>query len=93
MNEKKNIPIGDQEHQSQPDITSQSADLEKDTIAALFEPTAIPSPVDLKALFLGPKAENADLVEQMLLSVYRDYVFWRRNFHPEDQVAILPEDQ
>jgi glutamate/tyrosine decarboxylase-like PLP-dependent enzyme/anti-sigma regulatory factor (Ser/Thr protein kinase) len=25
--------------------------------------------------------------------VYRDYVFWRRNFHPEDSVAILPEDQ
>jgi glutamate/tyrosine decarboxylase-like PLP-dependent enzyme/anti-sigma regulatory factor (Ser/Thr protein kinase) len=49
--------------------------------------------VDPKAFFLGPKAENADLVEQMLLKVYRDYVFWRRNFHPEDPVVIQPEDQ
>ena len=52
-----------------------------------------PIPVDFKALFLGPKGENADLAEQMLLNVYRDYVFWRRNFHPEDHAAIRPEDQ
>ena len=35
-----------------------------------------------KALFLGPKAENAELVEKMLLEVFRDHAFWRRNFHP-----------
>ncbi|MGD8751433.1 MAG: pyridoxal-dependent decarboxylase [Anaerolineales bacterium] len=93
MNEKKTNPNRDQEHQPQPDIPTRSADLKKDTIAALLEPTTIPSPVDLKALFLGPKAENADLVEQMLLNVYRDYIFWRRNFHPEDRAVILPEDR
>ena len=60
---------------------------------ALLEHPSAPVPVDLKGFFLGPKAENADWVEQMLLEVYRDYVFWRRNFHPQDQAAIEPEDQ
>ncbi len=62
-------------------------------VAALLERPPIQAPVDPKALFLGPKAENADLVEQMLLKVYRDYAFWRRNFHPEDSAVIQPEDQ
>lgn len=93
MNEVSNIPQGNKEHQSQPSITSRGADLKGDTLAALLEPTTIPSAVDLKALFLGPKAENADLMEQMLLNVYRDYVFWRRNFHPEDDPVISPNDQ
>ncbi|MFC2053237.1 ATP-binding protein [Chloroflexota bacterium] len=93
MNEKKHIPNGDQEHQSQPNITSWDTDFEKYTVATLLEPSPAQMPVDVKALFLGPKAENADLVEQMLLNVYRDYIFWRRNFHPEDAAAILPDDQ
>jgi len=70
-----------------------TAGFDKDSVTALLEPSPTQVPVDPKALFLGPKAENADLVEQMLLKVYRDYVFWRRNFHPEDRVAIPPEDQ
>jgi glutamate/tyrosine decarboxylase-like PLP-dependent enzyme/anti-sigma regulatory factor (Ser/Thr protein kinase) len=64
-----------------------------DGVAALLKRPPPRERVDPKALFLGPKAENADLVEQMLLKVYRDYVFWRRNFHPEDPVVIQPEDQ
>jgi glutamate/tyrosine decarboxylase-like PLP-dependent enzyme/anti-sigma regulatory factor (Ser/Thr protein kinase) len=64
-----------------------------DGVAVLLERPPIRARVDPKALFLGPKAENADLVEQMLLRVYRDYAFWRRNFHPEDAVVIQPEDQ
>lgn len=51
------------------------------------------TPVDIKALFLGPKAENGELAEKMLLQVFRDYIFWRRNFHPEDMSAIQPEEQ
>jgi glutamate/tyrosine decarboxylase-like PLP-dependent enzyme/anti-sigma regulatory factor (Ser/Thr protein kinase) len=62
-------------------------------VTALLERPPAREPVDPKALFLGPKAENADLVEGLLLKVYRDYAFWRRNFHPEDPVAIQPEDQ
>jgi glutamate/tyrosine decarboxylase-like PLP-dependent enzyme/anti-sigma regulatory factor (Ser/Thr protein kinase) len=67
--------------------------LQDDGVAALLKQPPTRARVDPKALFLGPKAENADLVEGMLLKVYRDYAFWRRNFHPEDQAVIQPEDQ
>jgi glutamate/tyrosine decarboxylase-like PLP-dependent enzyme/anti-sigma regulatory factor (Ser/Thr protein kinase) len=93
MNEKKSIPNGDLENRSKSGVPSWNAVNLKDTVAALMESSPIPAPINLKAFFLGPKAENADLMEQMLLNVYRDYVFWRRNFHPEDSAAILPEDQ
>src|SRR5215475_3795992 len=36
----------------------------------------------LYSWFLGPKAENADLLERLVLEALRDCVFWRRNFHP-----------
>jgi len=38
--------------------------------------------------FLGPKAENAELLEKLLLEALWDCVFWRRNFHPEDDILI-----
>ena len=38
--------------------------------------------------FLGPKAENAELLEKLVLEALRDCVFWRRNFHPEDDILI-----
>ncbi len=44
--------------------------------------------LDLRSLFLGPKAENADVLERLLLEALRDHVFWRRNFHPEDGFEI-----
>ncbi len=40
------------------------------------------------ALFLGPKAENAALAEEMLLLILRDYVHWRRNYFPGDPMLI-----
>ena len=46
------------------------------------------SPLDAKgsesveAWFLGSKAENQDLFEELILEVIRDHAFWRRNFHP-----------
>ena len=48
---------------------------------------------ELTALFLGPKAENADVFEKLLLEAYRDHVFWRRNFHPEDGAVIQERDR
>jgi glutamate/tyrosine decarboxylase-like PLP-dependent enzyme len=45
-------------------------------------------PIDLGSVFLGPKAENADVFEKLLLEAFRDHVFWRRNFHPEDGFEI-----
>lgn len=46
-----------------------------------------------KAWFLGPKAENQDYFERMLLEAFRDYCYWRRNFHPEDQAYTRSEDR
>jgi glutamate/tyrosine decarboxylase-like PLP-dependent enzyme len=46
-----------------------------------------------KAAFLGPKGENADELERMLLEVLRDHVFWRRNFHPSDPRLISESDR
>lgn len=42
----------------------------------------------LYSWFLGPKAENADFLERLVLEALRDCVFWRRNFHPEDDIII-----
>jgi glutamate/tyrosine decarboxylase-like PLP-dependent enzyme len=42
----------------------------------------------LYSWFLGPKAENADLFERLIVEALRDCVFWRRNFHPEDDILI-----
>jgi glutamate/tyrosine decarboxylase-like PLP-dependent enzyme/anti-sigma regulatory factor (Ser/Thr protein kinase) len=79
--------------QSDQSDLSATLGLQDDGVAALLKRAPAGVRVDPKALFLGPKAENADLVEQMLLRVYRDYASWRRNFHPEDPAVIQPEDQ
>src|SRR5690606_11926495 len=50
-------------------------------------------PLDLASLFLGPKAENAEVLERLLLEALRDHVFWRRNFHPEDGFEISELDK
>jgi hypothetical protein len=47
----------------------------------------------LKAWFLGPQAENAELLERLVVESLRDHVFWRRNYHPEDGVAIREIDK
>ena len=47
----------------------------------------------VKALFLGPKAENADLFEKLLVECFRDHCFWRRNFRPEDIELISETDR
>ena len=46
-----------------------------------------------RAWFLGPRAENAGEMERMVVETLRDHVFWRRNFHPEDGVAIRESDK
>jgi glutamate/tyrosine decarboxylase-like PLP-dependent enzyme len=47
----------------------------------------------LRAWFLGPRGENADLLERLVVESLRDHVFWRRNYHPEDGVAIRESDR
>ncbi len=48
--------------------------------------------IPIESWFLGPKAENADILEQLLIEAFRDHVFWRRNFHPEDE-TVIPEQK
>lgn len=45
-------------------------------------------PIDLASIFLGPKGENAEVFERLLVDAVRDHVFWRRNYHPEDGFLV-----
>jgi glutamate/tyrosine decarboxylase-like PLP-dependent enzyme len=47
----------------------------------------------LRAWFLGPRAENSELLERLLVEALRDHVFWRRNYHPEDGFTIRELDK
>ena len=47
----------------------------------------------LRAWFLGPRAENAELLERLVVESLRDHVFWRRNYHPEDGFTIRETDK
>jgi hypothetical protein len=47
----------------------------------------------LRAWFLGPHAENAELLERLVMEALRDHVFWRRNYHPEDGFTIRETDK
>lgn len=42
----------------------------------------------LHAWFLGPKAEHADLWQELLSYTFQDYAHWRRNYFPGDPVTI-----
>lgn len=45
------------------------------------------------SLFLGPKAENSNYLEEVLLLVLRDYFHWRRNYFPGDKILVTKELQ
>lgn len=47
----------------------------------------------LEAWFLGPKAENAEILEELVLEALRDHVYWRRNYHPGDPSHISEKDK
>lgn len=49
--------------------------------------------VDLKALFLGPKSENAELFMKNLSMLFDDHAQWRKDFHPGDENVIKLTDQ
>ena len=42
--------------------------------------------------FLGPKSENRPFFKEMVDLLTNDYVFWRRNFHPNDPTALSYSD-
>jgi glutamate/tyrosine decarboxylase-like PLP-dependent enzyme len=53
-----------------------------------YRPAGAEPALDLGSIFLGAKGENADVFERLLLEAFRDHVFWRRNFHPEDGFLV-----
>ncbi len=52
------------------------------------DPFDVPRQHTLDACFLGPYAQNDTLLEKLVVEFLRDHVYWRRNFHPEDPLAI-----
>jgi glutamate/tyrosine decarboxylase-like PLP-dependent enzyme len=49
--------------------------------------------IDTKAAFLGPQAENKEILEELIFDALRDYIYWRRNIHPEDSPSIKENDK
>lgn len=45
----------------------------------------------VEAWFLGPKGENADEFERLVVEAVRDQAYWRRNYHPSDPTHITDE--
>lgn len=50
-----------------------------------------PGTRSVEAWFLGPKAENAEVFEDLVQKTVRDQIFWRRSFHPADPPHITEE--
>jgi glutamate/tyrosine decarboxylase-like PLP-dependent enzyme len=42
----------------------------------------------VQPFFLGPAAENDQMLESLVVEFLRDHAYWRRNFHPEDGFRI-----
>ncbi|MCJ8010838.1 tyrosine decarboxylase [Paenibacillus sp. KQZ6P-2] len=49
--------------------------------------------IDLKALFIGHKGENADLFKELLLKMVDEHIGWRQNYQPQDLPVITPFDK
>jgi len=49
--------------------------------------------MDFKQLFLGPKSENAKFFLEQLNEIVNEHLFWRKDFHPEDDPVISLSDQ
>ena len=49
--------------------------------------------INLKALFLGDKGENADLFKELLIKMVDEHVGWRQNYQPQDLPVITPQDK
>ncbi|MEG2719098.1 MAG: pyridoxal-dependent decarboxylase [Clostridia bacterium] len=49
--------------------------------------------IDLKALFMGDKGENADFFKQTMCHLIDDHVGWRKNYMPQDPPAVTLGDK
>ncbi|RAL20627.1 hypothetical protein DL240_16480 [Lujinxingia litoralis] len=55
--------------------------------------TCSPRDIALKSFFLGPQAENAEWLRQVINQVFESYVRWRREVYPDDGRAISQADR
>ena len=44
--------------------------------------------VHLSAFFLGPHAENFEILNKFIQEVLLDYIYWRRNYFPSDPIVF-----
>lgn len=51
------------------------------------------SPNPIHSWFLGPKAENEQLLKELLASALEGHVDWRRSYHPDDPSPIAVGEQ
>ena len=42
----------------------------------------------LEAWFLGPKGEHSEIWSELFSYIFEDYVYWRRNYFPQDPIVI-----
>jgi len=47
----------------------------------------------LAAWFLGPRAENAEVWQELIDLIFQDHVHWRRNYFPSDPVVLSRVDR
>lgn len=50
-----------------------------------------PGTRSVEAWFIGPKAENAEEFEKLIVDAIRDQAHWRRNYHPGDPTHITAQ--
>ncbi|MDR1426710.1 MAG: tyrosine decarboxylase [Bifidobacteriaceae bacterium] len=49
-------------------------------------------PLNVDALFLGPKAENRDFYKDMMAAAVDAHLFWRRDYFPQDSPEVDPNE-
>jgi len=64
-----------------------------DIIQNIQEVSCDPKDIALKSFFLGPKAENAEWVSQLVLKIFKDWFQWRNSLYPQDGRVITKEDK
>jgi tyrosine decarboxylase len=57
------------------------------------DPPNTDGPIDVRALFLGPKAENREFFEKSVAFLIQEHVHWRRDFHPSDAPIFSAEQR
>jgi len=47
----------------------------------------------INGLFLGPKSENGKFFKEKVADVINEHLYWRKDFHPEDDPVVSPEER